>query len=424
MKLIDLAIKDLSHTFRSVFSLVMMFGAPLLITGLLYFAFGGLASSEGGFNMLVTKVQVVNLDQVPDRTSGFAAGQMLVDFLQNEDFAGVLEITLVADELDARAAVDAQKAGVAMIIPLNFTTAALDPKTEAYVTLYQDPTLAIGPGIVKDLVSHFLDGFAGSKIAANVISAQLSARNVGVDPAIAGRAASQYSAWLTSSGHSQEAEGSGALKIRSPRGETQTADQGSEMIGPIMAGMIVFFVFFMGANGAESIIREDEEGTLARLFTTPTSQATILGGKFFGVLVSLIIQTAVLLIASTLIFKIDWGQLPSAALVAAALIVAATGFGVMLMSFIRNTRQTGPMMGGALTLTGMMGGLFTNGIPNLPPAFDTATLAMPQGWAMRGWRLALAGASINEILLPVIVMFLMGAASFAIGMLFFRKRFA
>jgi len=38
--------------------------------------------------------------------------------------------------------------------------------------------------------------------------------------------------------------------------------------------------------------------------------------------------------------------------------------------------------------------------------------------------LALAGASINEILLPVIVMFLMGAASFAIGMLFFRKRFA
>jgi ABC-type multidrug transport system permease subunit len=106
------------------------------------------------------------------------------------------------------------------------------------------------------------------------------------------------------------------------------------------------------------------------------------------------------------------------------LIVAATGFGVMLMSFIRNTRQTGPMMGGVLTLTGMMGGLFTNGIPNLPPAFDTATLAMPQGWAMRGWRLALAGAGINEILLPVIVMFLMGAACFAIGMLFFRKRFA
>jgi ABC-2 type transport system permease protein len=191
-----------------------------------------------------------------------------------------------------------------------------------------------------------------------------------------------------------------------------------------MAGMIVFFVFFMGANGAESIIREDEEGTLARLFTTPTSQATILGGKFFGVLVSLIIQTAVLLIASMLIFRIDWGQLPSVALVAAALIVAATGFGVMLMSFIRNTRQTGPMMGGVLTLTGMMGGLFTNGIPNLPPAFDTATLAMPQGWAMRGWRLALAGAGINEILLPVIVMFLMGAACFAIGMLFFRKRFA
>lgn len=424
MKLIDLALKDISHTFRSGFSLVMMFGAPLLITGLLYFAFGGLASGDSSFNMPVTKVQVVNLDQAPANPGGLAAGYLLADFLQNEDLAEVVDVILVENEVEARAAVDAQHAGVAVIIPADFTAAVLNPEAEAAVTIYQDPTLTIGPGIVKDLVSHFIDGFAGSKIAAEVTASQLSARNAVVDPAIASRVAAQYSTWLTTSGHSQEAEAGGALRIRSPLGETQTAGQGSEMIGPIMAGMMVFFVFFMGANGAESIIREDEEGTLARLFTTPASQASILGGKFLGVLVVLIIQTAVLLIASLLIFRIDWGQLPSVALVSIGLIIAATGFGVMLMSFIKNSRQTGPVMGGVLTLTGMMGGLFTTGISNLPPAFDTITLTTPHGWAMRGWKLALAGAGINQVLLPVLVMLVMGASFFAIGLLFFRKRFA
>ena len=35
MNIIDVAFKDLKRVFRSLFALIMMFGAPLLITGLL-----------------------------------------------------------------------------------------------------------------------------------------------------------------------------------------------------------------------------------------------------------------------------------------------------------------------------------------------------------------------------------------------------
>jgi ABC-2 type transport system permease protein len=72
------------------------------------------------------------------------------------------------------------------------------------------------------------------------------------------------------------------------------------MMGPNMAGMLIFFVFFMGANDAESIIREHKEGTLARLLTTPISAFQILSGKFVGVFVTLVIQTVVLLAVSAL----------------------------------------------------------------------------------------------------------------------------
>ena len=418
MKVLDVAFKDLKRVFHSAFALVMMFGAPLLIAGLLYFAFGGLASGAGSFDLPLTRVVVANLDKGGAPSGAFEAGEMLVKFLQDEDLADVLVVTRMPDEAGARAAVDSRQAGVALIIPPAFTQAALAGGQEAAVTLYQDPTLTIGPGIVKDLVNHFMDGFSGARIAASVTDVRLRSGGVQPDPGLVQGATLQYAAYLNSSSHAA------AFEVVSPSGQEPGPESGSAMIGPIMASMLIFFVFFMGANGAGSIVREHEEGTLARLFVTPASRLTILAGKFVGVFVTLLIQTAVLLMASALLFHISWGRPLSVGLVTLALILVATGFGVMLMSFVKNSRQTGPVLGGVMTLTGMLGGLFTNGIPNIPPALEKASLSMPQGWALQAWKLSLAGSPAGEILFPALVLVAMGMVFFAIGLVLFRKRFA
>jgi ABC-2 type transport system permease protein len=191
-----------------------------------------------------------------------------------------------------------------------------------------------------------------------------------------------------------------------------------------MIAMTIFFTFFMGANTAESIVREDEAGTLQRLLTTPTSQAVILGGKLTAIVLTLVVQVAILLGASSLLFGIRWGQPLTVALVTLTLVVLAAGFGVLLMSFVKNTRQTGPVMGGVMTLTGMVGGLFTSGVPNVPDVFDSVRLITPQGWAMYGWELTLQGAGARGILAPIAVMLGFGALFFGTGVLLFRKRFA
>ena len=51
MKILDIALKDLVRSFRSAFLLVMMFVAPLLITGLIYLAFGGMITGGGGMTL-------------------------------------------------------------------------------------------------------------------------------------------------------------------------------------------------------------------------------------------------------------------------------------------------------------------------------------------------------------------------------------
>jgi ABC-2 type transport system permease protein len=392
----------------------MMFGAPLLIAGLLYFAFGGMAGGNGSFTLARIRLVIADLDQASSAGSAFKAGEMLISFLQNEDLSDILEISIAPDETTARARVDQQQADVALIIPAVFTHAALTPDQTAAVVLYQDPTLTIGPGIVKDLVNHFMDGFSGAKITARVANGASGSRS---DPQVSEWAAQQYAAYLESSDHGA------ALRITSPSGQGEQAASGLAMIGPIMAGMMIFFVFFMGANGAESIIREHEEGTLARLFTTPASPLAILAGKFIAVFTTLVIQAAVLLGVSALIFHISWGQPLSVVLATFGLIVAATGFGVMLMSFIKNTRQTGPILGGVLVITGMLGGLVTNGIPNVPRLMDTIALSMPQGWAMHAWKLSLTGSSAAALVLPTLVLVILGSIFFAAGWMLFRRRF-
>ena len=57
MKIIDIALKDLIHSFRSVFAVGTMVVAPLLLIGLIYFAFGG--ATSGTSELPVVKVGVV-----------------------------------------------------------------------------------------------------------------------------------------------------------------------------------------------------------------------------------------------------------------------------------------------------------------------------------------------------------------------------
>ena len=71
---------------------------------------------------------------------------------------------------------------------------------------------------------------------------------------------------------------------------------------------MIFYAFYTGVATAESILQEEEERTLPRLFSTPTPQATILGGKFLAVLFTVLVQVIVLLLVARLIFGIHWGE--------------------------------------------------------------------------------------------------------------------
>ncbi len=428
MKLIDIALKDMLRSFRSLFAVGMMIVAPLLITGLIYFAFGGIRSEQP--DIATIHVGLVNADvpsaDVPSANVPFNLGQMLVDVFTDAGVADLMTARVYPDVATARAALERQEIDVAVLIPTGLSAAVLsgEPSPNTAVVILHDPALSLAPQVVGSMVTSLLDGVAGGRIAIQVIQERHAARGLALAPAQISTLIGQYQTWYTDFLHTlfynpTEA----ALRLVAP-GVDETAVPMSQILGATMAGQMIFFAFYTAAYSMTSILREQEEGTLARLFTTPTDRTIILGGKFLAVFLTVILQGAALMLFARLAFGIRWGRADSVLLALVAQVIAAAGLGVLLIALVKNSRQAGPVLGGGLTALGMLGGLFTVGIQGMPAFFDVAALFTPHGWVLKGWRLALAAQPPDALLLPFFIAVAMGAVMFVLGAVLFRRRFA
>ena len=434
MKAIDIALKDLTRSFRSAFAIIFMFGVPLLVTGMFYFMFGNIAQG-GEFDLPKTEVIIANLDaggpkfqinprNIPGGRQAETMGDLIVSILESDNMVDLIEVTYASDAQSARSAVDSQDAQVAIIIPPDFSEQFADVQEgRAVIEFYQDPTLTIAPAIMRAILNRFLDSMAGVKIAVNIFMDE-------ADPSQLALTSQVVEGYLDTSLALSEDPAKELLEVRMPSGAHETAEEQSQnlligIIGPIMAGMMIFYAFFTGTSTAQSILREEEERTLPRLFTTPTRQSTILTGKFLSVFATVSVQVIVLLIAARVIFGIQWGGMIPVALAAAGIIMSASAFGIFVNSFLKTTKQGGVVFGGVLSVTGMIGmiSIFAMGSPGAAVLGNTVSLLVPQGWAIRCLMQSMNGEPISMVLVSFLAMLGWSAAFFVVGVLRFNRRY-
>jgi ABC-2 type transport system permease protein len=426
MKILDIAFKDLTRSIRSAFAIGMMVIAPLMLTGLIYFAFGG--ASKGTPRMPAVKVGVVNLDVLPANAPLDAAlGDNIRSMFFDDSVKSWITAADYADETSARAALDKQEIGVAVIVPKNFTESFLSGDKDAQVLVINDPTLSIGPAVVQNMVTMMVDGVSGGGIALQTFMSRQEANGIAVDQTKIPTRIERYTNWYAGFQRNlfHHPDKAAFVMVAPSAGETETMNPIQKTMGLTMAGQMIFFAFFTGAYSMMSILREDEEGTLARLFTTPPDRTSILTGKFVAVFITVILQGLVLMAAGHYAFGINWGEPVGAGLALTGQVIASTGLGVLLIAFVKSTRQGGPVLGGGLTALGMFGGLFTANMPNaMPAAMNVIANFTPQGWVLKSWRMVMDGQSAGDLLIPFAVLVGMGTMMFVIGAIMFRKRFA
>jgi len=431
MKIIAIALKDLWRAFRSFFALAFMFGVPILMTAMFAFLFGGIGGEDSEFNLPETEVFVVNQDEGSTLVSGFSSqgnefskmSDMLLDTLQQDTFQDLMTLKNT-NESEARSAVDEQEADMAMIIPENFTNALIgQSQGPSQIEFYQSPDSGFGTEIVQSIVISLVDSFSSGVIINDTVTSIMENNGIQLSQA------EQISlmSGLSSETGSAESESQNNINVIQPAEGLAENDQGDPLqtiLRSIMAGMMIFYAFFTGTSAAQTILQEEENGTLARLFTSPTSTTTILNGKFLAGFLMIIVQVSTLLLFANLVFGIQWGPFLLLMLSAISLVALATSFGIFVMSLVKGTKQAGIIYGGVLTFTGMLGisSVFVIGTP-IEKAFNYLPLFVPQGWAMNAFKASWQG-NWQQVVIHSIGMIILAVIFFSIGNARFNKRFS
>jgi hypothetical protein len=253
MKLLDITLKDIMQASRSRTIFFFMFVIPIGISLLFMLMFGGVGDDEG-FQLPTIDVVIVNLDQgqLPEQTAPSLAidsdepsvdsfgsmGEVLVQLLGSDAFANLMKVTESESVDSAKAAVDSQDAGVAIILPANFTDSLIQPGVSSTVELYKDPTLSFSPLIVEAIVTQILDNFDSAKIGMDVTMEKLAASGLALD----GQLVQDIVLRFTTAFSDQEGSGDSGevvlVAVQPPPGADEETDILAEIVGIIMGGMM------------------------------------------------------------------------------------------------------------------------------------------------------------------------------------------
>jgi ABC-2 type transport system permease protein len=416
-KTLQIAFKDLRITFRDPVGMILMLIAPLALTLVISAAFGG--SGSGGSSIGLIPIAVINRD-----TGQF--GPYILEAFQSEQVSELVEVKDFPSEEAARLAVDHDELASVVIIPENFS-ASLIPQNSGFgsgilqtqtsqVTLYNNPSRSISTSIVRAIVDtvvgQFITGSAAGQVA---IEKLITSGRMDVSQAITsgeniGRAVGEES--LTDSLIDLQ------VSTYTPEGKLQ---EDFSWLKYSAASMAILYLTFTLTSSGRSILRERESGTLTRILTAPLSSAELLGGKLIAGVATGLFQMGVLIIISSLLFQMNWGDPLAVTLTTLALVLAATGWGLIPAAFSRSSGQAASA-GTAIVL--IFAALAGNFVPRMamPEILQKISLITPNAWGIETYYALVNGSGLADILPAIWALLGMAAITFAISILMFRRQ--
>lgn len=186
-------------------------------------------------------------------------------------------------------------------------------------------------------------------------------------------------------------------------------------------GYTIYGIFWIVSLLAVSVLREKQEGTFRRLLVAPMSRMVMLAGKLMPYYLINIVQIAIMLGVSSLLFKMNLGHSPAGLVVVSlAAAATATGLGVLVAALGRTEAQIGGLTVLLLLTLSALGGCF---VPRftMPDWLRTIGLITPHAWALDAYQdLLVRGYGLLEVLPKVGTLVAFALVFFTIGVWRFR----
>ena len=330
---------------------------------------------------------------VVDQDGGRVAGLFRDDVLAQLTETGIADIATATDVAAATADVDADRAGVAIVIPAGFTSA---------VTAGQPAEMRIIAG--GNVTAREVARAVVTRFASDIGTVQLAVQTIAASGGQADQATIEAAA--------QAVHGASPITV----GDVAAEKRQASMATFYGAAMAIMFVFFAAQYGTLSLLGERRDGTLSRLIAAPIPPAAIiLGGSLAGMVLG-IVAMSTMVVATTLLVHASWGPPALVAILILAAVFAVTGISTLISTLTKTIEQASGLSAIVAICLAAIGGVFIP-LSQSPEILGRIATITPHAWFLRAIdTLAGPDPALVEILPSVVVLVAMGLVTGAIGL--------
>mgnify|MGYP001158023358 CR=1 FL=1 len=414
-KILAITWKDISILLRDRPALMLIILGPLVLTL-------GMGLITNSFNQsdapTISRIPVVVIDR-----DGGQLATALTDLFTSEALSDLLATETSDDEPAALERVSDGDVAAVVIIPAGFSDSfipdAATGETPAPVALrvVGDPGSPIRASVVRGIAEEFTNRAQTGVTTVQVALTELATSGAAAPAELPAIGQAMAERLFSDTGGAAATDS--LITVRSESVATD-GEAGFNLLSFFAPAMALMFLMYAVTLGARTLLSERREGTLARMLAAPVTNAQVLSGKVAGIFLGGFIQLAVLVVLTSILFRLNWGNPLGVLLVVVSAALAATGWGLLIASASANAGQVSNL-GMALTLIfGILGGF----IPGLQSGavFNTLSRIAPNSWAMDGFLTLASGAGLSEIVVPVAALLAMAAILFVVSAIIFRRR--
>ena len=398
MRIIDLALKDLSQMLRDKRSLLFLVAMPIVFTFFMGFAYRG---STGGDENTDNRIPLAVVNPEPDSR----LNQMLLARLEASDALNPVGLS----ETEALDAFHTGEVVGVLVIPVGFSEQA-EAGESPQLTLIAEATSANGRSIYQLLRGPISQLMSAVEIAR--ISAEAQQAPAEFSPALE----LAWSKWEVNSRLS-------LVRVeQAVAAERDSSDwTGGNPYNQASPGILVQFAIFGLITSAQILVQERKSRTLQRLMTTAMRPWEIVAGHLLAMFALTFAQTAMLVIFGQLVLDVNYLREPlGTLLVSVALGVWVASLGLLIGVLAKGEEQVILFSMMAMFLFSALGGTWFP-LEAAGGAFGTIGRLMPSAWAMNGFQnILIRGLDINSIWLSMGILFMYAAAFFGLAVWRFR----
>jgi ABC-2 type transport system permease protein len=402
MKILNLAIKDLSQILREKRTLLFLVAMPVVFTFFMGLSYRSADNNEVADN----RIPLAVVDSQPEAMLNKA----LHARLDSSEALKPVDLSK-AEALDA---LSQGKVDGVLLIPDGFSPQAMEGKT-ASLSLIAEPTSMQGQALYQLLrgpVSQLMSAVEISQEAANVVGAQKA-----VEPSVEQKAAFEL-AWEKWEANSHLS----LVDLRQAAGQKSDDPYGGNPYNQSSPGILVQFAIFGLVTSAQILVQERKTRTLQRLMTTGMKTWEIVAGHMLAMFVLVFLQMTLLVAFGQWVLKVDYLSQPLGTL----LVIVALGLWVAAMGLFIGIQAKGEEQVILFSLIAMflfsaLGGTWFS-LESAGGAFAAIGRLTPSAWAMNGLQnILIRGLGLASVGQPVVILLAYALGFFALAMWRFRK---